>query len=124
VQRLHRNEHDPPHLLRAARQKETIVILLNYAARKAVAPTLRVLYPGYSWCARCGLPWSVAQPHLVPLNDTEGSFALCEQCWHEAPVEERSEYFDQSRERYWPDYTKQQIDKAVKKASVGSEVPE
>lgn len=44
------------------------------------------LYPDYSTCEICGLPWFVCKSKVVALNDSLGTFAVCEHCWNEATL--------------------------------------
>lgn len=51
-----------------------------------VAMAYQKLYPNYSTCEICGLPWSVCKPKAVALNDSYGVFAVCEHCWNKATL--------------------------------------
>lgn len=38
--------------------------------------------PGYSWCLRCGMPWTKVEGHITNYgSDGRGCFPLCEGCW-------------------------------------------
>lgn len=44
------------------------------------AKQLRKANPTFGWCARCGVPWSHAQPHKVPAR-RGAAFPCCTACW-------------------------------------------
>lgn len=51
-----------------------------------VVKAYQQLYPNNSTCEICGLPWSVCKPKFVALNDSLGTFAVCEHCWSKATL--------------------------------------
>lgn len=51
--------------------------------RLAKAAELRALYPGYSSCHRCGLPWPCCEEHTTNHDERRGCFPLCVDCWRE-----------------------------------------
>ena len=63
--------------------------------RSWLAPALRRLAPGYSWCKRCGTPWKFVEEHETWYRPTHAVFALCRPCWPELTSEERLPYYRQ-----------------------------
>lgn len=53
-----------------------------------VVEAYKLIYPQYSRCEICGLPWAVCKSKTVPLNGSMGVFALCEHCWNKATLME------------------------------------
>lgn len=41
----------------------------------------RVASPDYSYCGRCGMPWSRVEGHVTNYGEGRGCFPLCEGCW-------------------------------------------
>ena len=48
---------------------------------KPIAAIYRRLYPSYSTCGCCGLPWDVVKPHFIKLTEYIDFFPVCEWCW-------------------------------------------
>lgn len=62
--------------------------------RRLVAPIVRLLSPGYSWCYRCGLPWSVVTGHETNYTESRGCFPLCGFCWGELELADRLPFYE------------------------------
>ena len=63
--------------------------------RTWLAPALRRLAPGYSWCKRCGTPWKFIGEHATWYRPGYGVFALCQPCWSELTPKERLPFYRQ-----------------------------
>lgn len=83
---------------------------------------LRKLFPGKSYCFKCGRPWGApgVKGHETQYSQTSACFPLCEECWFNLEVPEaRIEYYkmliDNWAEIGWPvsEETQQDILKAV-----------
>lgn len=52
-----------------------------------MARLYRVLYPTYSTCVCCGLPWAVVKAHIIDMTECADEhcgrafFPVCEWCW-------------------------------------------
>lgn len=58
------------------------------------ASFLRATNPGYSYCLRCGTPWSNVKEHSTSYSSSQGCFPLCEPCWQMlGSPEARIEYY-------------------------------
>jgi hypothetical protein len=55
----------------------------------------RRFHPAYSWCGRCGMPWSAVRLHATRFTASEGIFVLCEGCWSALTPVERWPYYAQ-----------------------------
>lgn len=53
-----------------------------------VVEAYQLIYPQYSRCENCGLPWVVCKSHTVQTSETHGVFSLCEHCWSKATLME------------------------------------
>lgn len=55
-----------------------------------IAAIYRIIYPNYSTCRCCGLPWSVADPHIIQYKNKPGLgfFAVCDYCFEHKPLGE------------------------------------
>lgn len=53
-----------------------------------VVKAYQYLYPSYSTCGICGLPWAVCKPKFIELDDSVGTFSVCEHCWNKATLPE------------------------------------
>ena len=49
--------------------------------------------PMYSWCGRCGMPWSVTKHHETRVTEVSGIFPLCEICWKDLTPQDRLPYY-------------------------------
>jgi hypothetical protein len=56
--------------------------------RRKVALALRKMYTMYGTCKRCGTPWSHCEGHTTQINNAQGVFPLCEDCWSELETPE------------------------------------
>lgn len=65
----------------------------NLRLRKIIGDGARPLYPGYSWCFRCGRPWPICKHHATRWSKRHACFPLCEDCWSELTPEERVPYY-------------------------------
>lgn len=70
--------------------------------RKLVAPTLRRLNPRYSFCGRCGVPWSHIAGHFTRYKPAYRCFPLCEPCWAALKPQQRLPHYRELWER-WED---------------------
>lgn len=67
-------------------------------------------HPDNSTCYICGLPWAVAEPHVIPMREaTEshggcGFFCVCEHCWERAEKRRVENGFEQLYHQ-WCDMT-------------------
>lgn len=71
---------------------------------RPVKAILRLLYPHDGTCLKCGLPWSVVNPHFVTLDKldkTEGFFAVCEHCHKTSTSEELEEAYQTLWHKTW-----------------------
>lgn len=75
------------------------LIIERLKRKPIVAAIFRRLHPYYSTCGCCGLPWKVAEPHIVKYRTKAymGFFAVCEYCWMHQPLEKIE---DATRELY------------------------
>lgn len=48
---------------------------------RPVKALLRKKYSNEGTCPHCGLPWSCCNIHHVSINEREGFFAVCEDCY-------------------------------------------
>lgn len=87
------------------------LIIERLKRKPIVAAMFRALYPDYSTCRCCGLPWNMTESHIVHYRTKPymGFFAVCEYCWHHQPLEKIEEatrklYYSRSKkgreERY------------------------
>lgn len=55
-----------------------------------IAALYRIIYPSYGTCGCCGLPWSVAHPHIINYRSKPswGFFAVCDYCFEHKPLGE------------------------------------
>lgn len=66
----------------------------NLFLRKFAGFFARLLFPLYSACGRCGMPWRVTKHHSTNLLTKGGGlFPLCEHCWSDLTIEERLPYY-------------------------------
>ncbi len=61
--------------------------------RKIAGFFARQIFPLYSWCGRCGMPWRVTKNHMTGVNERGGMFPLCESCWKDMTPQERLPYY-------------------------------
>ena len=54
----------------------------------------QLLYPGYSFCGRCKMPWSLVELHNTHYNNHQGCFPLCEDCWNDLSINDRLPYYE------------------------------
>lgn len=57
---------------------------------------LRGLYPNFSYCQKCGLPWSCCISKSVKTSDYNGTFATCDICWENSTLNELKEYYEKT----------------------------
>ena len=62
--------------------------------RRFVAPIVRFFSPGYSWCKRCGLPWSVVTGHSTDYTESRACAPLCNFCWKELEPVDRLPFYE------------------------------
>lgn len=67
----------------------------NLFLRKFAGFFARLVFPMYSACGRCGMPWRVTMRHSTRVNEGGGMFPLCESCWKELTPQERIPYYKQ-----------------------------
>lgn len=53
----------------------------------------RLIFPFYSACLRCGMPWRVTKHHSTNVTERSGMFPLCETCWKDLIPKERIPYY-------------------------------
>lgn len=53
----------------------------------------RLIYPFYSACGRCGMPWGATKNHVTKVTENRGIFPLCEKCWKDLTPQERLPYY-------------------------------
>lgn len=51
--------------------------------RLQIADLMQALFPSFSSCARCKMPWSLVRLHITHYSPVAGMFPLCEDCWTE-----------------------------------------
>lgn len=73
------------------------------------------LYPSFSTCGICGLPWSVCKPKFIELNDSFGTFSVCEHCWNKATLSELMKVHTKTYIRQCHSMTKEEMDRFIKK---------
>ena len=56
--------------------------------RKPFVTLFQASAPGFSRCAKCGLPWKYADGHDVNYTDSRSFFVMCRYCWERATNEE------------------------------------
>jgi hypothetical protein len=61
--------------------------------RRAWGFIARGFSPGYSFCGRCGRPWTVCEGHSTPYTKGSGCFPLCKECWSELKPGQRIPYY-------------------------------
>lgn len=61
--------------------------------RKIAGFFARLIFPMWSACIRCGMPWRVTKHHSTDVTDGRGMFALCEICWNDLIPQERLPYY-------------------------------
>ena len=87
------------------------LIIERLKRKPIVAAIFRRLHPYYSTCGCCGLPWKVAEPHIVKYRTKAymGFFAVCEYCWQHQP---REKIEDATRELYhaWSEMGREERD--------------
>ena len=54
---------------------------------------LRCLYPNWSYCKKCGLPYSCCTEKSVMYSEHSGTFATCDICWDNSTLEELKIYY-------------------------------
>jgi len=54
---------------------------------------LKIISPGFSYCEKCGLPWSFCNPKTVYYTNSRGTFATCDVCWDNSTLEELQRYY-------------------------------
>ena len=57
------------------------------------ASVLQKLYPSYTYCARCGIPWNHCNAKSVRISPHRGTFATCDRCWNESTLHELKYYY-------------------------------
>lgn len=62
--------------------------------RRFISPIIKFFSPGYTWCDRCKLSWTVVSPHVTYYNSIYGCFALCETCWSELEPTDRLPFYE------------------------------
>lgn len=67
-----------------------------------VSKILRMLHPNYSYCEKCGLPWSNCESKTVEYSESSGTFATCQFCWEHSTL-------DQLKNCYTKVYRKQAL---------------
>ena len=68
--------------------------------RKMVVKTLRFLYPNYSYCGACGLPWNCCEAKTVKLNKHQGVSHTCQVCWDTLSLKELKKVCTESHYRW------------------------
>lgn len=51
-----------------------------------VVRLLQSLYPQYSRCTICGLPWPNCKSHNIPITKDKEFFLACQYCWERSDV--------------------------------------
>lgn len=65
----------------------------NLTLRKIAGFFARLIFPRYSACGRCGMPWKVTKHHATRVNEWGGLFALCEKCWKDLTPQGRMPHY-------------------------------
>lgn len=65
---------------------------MNIETRRIIGRLIKLLSPGYSWCAHCEMPWSIAEGHVVNYSHNSGIFPCCTYCWPRLDRAERLRY--------------------------------
>jgi len=53
----------------------------------------RLIFPTYSACGRCGMPWRVTKHHSTNVTGGSGLFLLCESCWKDMTPQDRLPHY-------------------------------
>lgn len=70
-----------------------------------------MLYPSYSYCKKCKLPWKFCAPKTIPTSEGDGIFFVCCECWNNSTIKELKKYYimvykkQLVEESYQMDYT-------------------
>jgi len=106
--------------------------------RKIIGFILSLIFPGYSTCGRCGMPWNMVQEHTTMYQDftdlkeagvevkssspliivgsmSKGCSPLCQHCWDKLKTpEKRLPYYKEMYEGWtYKDFPFEWIEKAV-----------
>lgn len=72
------------------------------------------LYPDNTTCGICGLPWAVCKPKFIELDDSLGTFSVCEHCWNKATLLEAMEAHTRTYIRQCHSLTKKEMTQFIK----------
>lgn len=62
--------------------------------RLQISDLMQALFPSFSSCGRCKMPWSLVRCHITNYSPVAGMFPLCEDCWTELRTpENRMPYY-------------------------------
>lgn len=61
--------------------------------RKITGFFTRLIFPIYSACGRCGMPWRVTKHHSTNVTGGSGLFLLCERCWKDLTPQDRMPHY-------------------------------
>ena len=53
----------------------------------------RLIFPMYSACGRCGMPWRVTKHHSTKVTWRDGMLPLCESCWKDLTPQDRLPHY-------------------------------
>jgi len=68
--------------------------------RPEVVNALRILYPTFSYCEACGLPWNCCTSKSVPITKQNNVFHTCQTCWDTLTLDELKAYCITSHNRW------------------------
>ena len=72
-------------LIAGLAKRKSFMAVLNDSATSAI---LRGVYPGYSYCSGCGLPWNKCESKSVNTSLSNGTFATCIDCWNKLSLDD------------------------------------